>query len=241
MLDEHYLKPRLVALYDLDSPWSPDRTFYFKLAGAPPISILDLGCGTGILSLAYAGAGHRVTGVDPSSEMLRRAREKDPNHTVDWIMSSAQRFRSEKRFDLIVMTGHAFQVLQTDADVLATFDTMRNHLAPEGRIVFESRNPAIDWTKDWNYRVVLDSPEGRVIESRRLIERRNDLLSFELTYEFVDETLVSASTLRFLSRNEIVELLSRSGLRVVKLLGDWNETPFNASTSREVIVEAKAV
>ena len=29
--------------------------------------------------------------------------------------------------------------------------------------MFESRNPAIDWTKDWNYRVAFDSPEGRVI------------------------------------------------------------------------------
>jgi SAM-dependent methyltransferase len=235
MPDKHYLDPRLVEVYDFDSPWSADRDFYFNLAGAPPLNILDVGCGTGILSLAYAYEGHRVTGVDPSGEMLRRAREKDNNRSVEWIQCAAQDFRSDKRFELIIMTGHAFQVLLTDEDILATLNVMRNHLAPAGRIAFESRNPAIDWTEDWNYRIELERPHGRVVETRRLIERRDDLLSFELTYEFEDETLVSASTLRFLRCERVLELLSTSGLQVVKLSGDWDHAPFDEATSREMI------
>jgi hypothetical protein len=47
--------------------------------------------------------------------------------------------------------------------------------------------------------------------------------------------------LRFLSRDEILALLSTSGLQVVKLLGDWNETPFDEATSREIIVEVTTV
>jgi len=235
MPDKHYLHPRLVEVYDFDSPWSVDRDFYFNFAGAPPLTILDLGCGTGILSLAYANEGHRVTGVDPAGEMLRCAREKDNNHSVEWIQCAAQDFRSDKRFDLIIMTGHAFQVLLTDADILATLNVMRKHLAPAGRIVFESRNPAIDWTRDWNYRIALECPHGRVVETRRLIERRDDRLSFELVYELEDETLVSASALRFLRCDRVLELLSTSGLQVVKLLGDWDHAPFDEATSREMI------
>lgn len=238
MPDEHYLHPRLVEVYDCDSPWSADRDFYFKLAGAPPSNILDLGCGTGILSLAYAKEGHRVTGVDPAGEMLRRAREKDDSHSVEWIQCAAQDFSSEKRFDLIIMTGHAFQVLLTDSDVIATLDVMRQHLAPAGRIAFESRNPAIDWAKDWNYRITLECPHGRVVETRRLIEMKDGRLSFELVYEFEDETLASASALRFLRRDRVLELLSSRGLRVVKLLGDWDYAPFDEATSREMIFVA---
>ena len=40
-----------------------------------------------------------------------------------------------KRFDLIIMTGHAFQVLLENSDVLATFATMRRHIKPTGKIV----------------------------------------------------------------------------------------------------------
>jgi hypothetical protein len=133
------------------------------------------------------------------------------------------------------MTGHAFQTLLTDADVLATFDVMRRHLAPAGRIAFESRNPAIDWAGEWDYRIALECPHGRVVETRRLIEWRDNRLSFELTYEFEDETLVSASELRFLRCDRVLELLSASGLRVVKLLGDWNHAPFDEASSREMI------
>lgn len=43
---------------------------------APPADVVDLGCGTGTLSVLLAGAGHRVVGVDLSIEMVARARAK---------------------------------------------------------------------------------------------------------------------------------------------------------------------
>ncbi|GAA0944341.1 class I SAM-dependent DNA methyltransferase [Actinocorallia libanotica] len=46
---------------------------------APGSAVLDLGCGTGLPTAAQlAGAGHRVTGVDYSAEMVRLARENVP-------------------------------------------------------------------------------------------------------------------------------------------------------------------
>nr|WP_233553851.1 class I SAM-dependent methyltransferase [Halococcus sp. IIIV-5B] len=47
-----------------------------KWAGEQPHKILDAGCGTGVISLLLAQLGHEVTGIDLSSEMLDRAREK---------------------------------------------------------------------------------------------------------------------------------------------------------------------
>jgi SAM-dependent methyltransferase len=42
----------------------------------PSARVVDLGCGTGSLSVLLAGAGHRVQGLDLSHEMIRRARAK---------------------------------------------------------------------------------------------------------------------------------------------------------------------
>ena len=42
----------------------------------PPARILDLGCGTGSLAVLVAEAGHEVSGVDRSAEMLAVARAK---------------------------------------------------------------------------------------------------------------------------------------------------------------------
>ena len=42
-----------------------------------PVNILDIGCGTGSLSLLLASLGHNVTGLDFSPEMLAQAKTKN--------------------------------------------------------------------------------------------------------------------------------------------------------------------
>src|SRR5689334_18055870 len=114
-----YHDPRIAAIYELANPLERDAEFYLSLAGLQPSSILDLGCGTGTLCCALASRGHHVTGVDPAGAMLAVARRKASAEQVEWVESFAQSYNSHRRFDLIVMTGHAFQVLLTDAETLA--------------------------------------------------------------------------------------------------------------------------
>jgi ubiquinone/menaquinone biosynthesis C-methylase UbiE len=240
MPDAHYDNPQLAKLYDFDSPWSIDRDFYLSLAVKTRQSILDLGCGTGLLCNAYAAINHDVTGVDPSAAMLSVARQKPHGEDIEWVQSNAQTYQSGKLFDLIIMTGHAFQVLLEDADIQATFAVMRKHLKFDGAVVFESRNPEIDWSKKWNYEMLLQLPGTAVYESRRFMKMDKERMTFELRYQFPDETIVSESELRFLSKGAIEEQLVASGLSVVKVLGDWSGNPFKSHTSREMIFFASS-
>ncbi len=123
MTDNHYENSKLAAVYDLDSGWSVDREFYLALASSPQMSILDVGCGTGLLCNEYAARNHKVTGVDPSLAMLDVARGKQHGKKVEWVQAFAQEFELNKSFDLIIMTGHAFQVLHNNDDISATFKT----------------------------------------------------------------------------------------------------------------------
>ncbi len=239
MPDHHYENAKLAEIYDLDSPWSIDRDFYLLLAGPTVHKVLDLGCGTGLLCNAYAGKNCDVTGVDPSAAMLEIARRKPNGKNIEWVQSTAQKYLSLKRFDLIIMTGHAFQVLLGDADVLAAFHTMRHHLNSGGLIAFESRNPLIDWRSNWNYEMQIDLPGRVVIESRRFIAMQDGRMTFEIEYKFPDQTLISESELRFWSREEIEERMKASGLRLEKLLGDWQQNAFEED-SQEMIFLARA-
>src|SRR5579859_1448467 len=126
--DQSYANSRLAEVYDLDNPWGEDTDFYLALARQDSCHVLDLGCGTGTLCCALAERGHQVTGVDPAAAMLAVAKCKPHAKRVEWVESSAQSYRSGRRFDLITMTGHAFQVLLTDADALAALETRRGHL-----------------------------------------------------------------------------------------------------------------
>lgn len=238
MLDHHYENERLASLYDLDSPWSPDREFYLSLAKLPQMDILDMGCGTGLICDAYAKHGHHVVGTDPAPAMLNIAKKKPHGDKIEWVCAGAQDFQSEKRFDLIIMTGHAFQVLLDDDDVIKSFEVMRGHLKPEGVIVFESRKPAIDWAAHWDYDMSLETAEGVVHEARRFLTMRDGSMTFELRYQFPDEELVSESKLRFWSKGEIEAHLTRAGLHIHRLLGDWDGSDFDEKISEEMIFVA---
>src|SRR5579863_4310921 len=53
-----------------------DRVFALAAGNREDLDVLDVGCGTGILSLEFAGRGHRVTGIDFAPAMLALARQK---------------------------------------------------------------------------------------------------------------------------------------------------------------------
>src|ERR1700678_1465360 len=96
-----YQHAQIAEIYDLINPWAQDTDFYLSLVGRHPCSVLDLGCGTGTLCCALAGRGHRVTGVDPAAAMLAVARSKPYAEQVEWVESSAQSYKAQRRFDLV--------------------------------------------------------------------------------------------------------------------------------------------
>ncbi len=60
-LDLHYTDPRLVALYERDNSRGADTDFYLQLAtDIEAHKVLDLGCGTGLLTRALAAQGHEA-------------------------------------------------------------------------------------------------------------------------------------------------------------------------------------
>ena len=240
MTDLHYEHPTLVSLYDLGNGWSDDREFYLSLAGPHPMRILDLGCGTGLLCNAYAQRGHIVTGVDPAASMLDAAKRSPLGGSIEWIQGSAQSFHSAATFDLIIMTGHAFQVLLKEEDVASVFARIRSLLAPHGVFAFESRNPQVDWAREWHgMQREFESPFGIVRESFKVHSAQEEKIVFETEYSLPNEKLVSVSELRFMSAGTITKQLNDAGLSIYKLLGDWNGEPFNLERSREMIFLVK--
>ncbi|MEU2380252.1 class I SAM-dependent methyltransferase [Streptomyces misionensis] len=97
-----------------------------------PADVLDLGCGTGSLSLLAAGQGHRVTAVDLSPAMVERARAKLAGRPAEVLCGPAEAPPVGRlRFD-VVLVRHVLWTLPDPARALRHW---RELLRPHGRFV----------------------------------------------------------------------------------------------------------
>lgn len=87
MEDRLYNDPDLVSFYEIENGWADDTRFCRDL-GATARSVLDLGCGTGLLATAL-GEGRAVFGVDPAAAMLDIARNRPGGGRVTWVEADA--------------------------------------------------------------------------------------------------------------------------------------------------------
>lgn len=225
-LDQHYVDPRLVALYDRDNPRGDDTDFYLQLAihlGARVI--LDLGCGTGLLTRAFATNGRDVRGIDPASAMLAWARQQPGAEHVQWTHGDAS-ILGTPNADLAVMTGNVAQVFLDDEVWDTTLKHLYAALRPGGHLAFESRNPEVREWESWHPYATyeeMDTPFGRLTCWLDAAVAEQGRVHFTAHNVFADtgEDLVVDSTLRFRSRVEIAQALARAGFTVVHEYGNW--------------------
>lgn len=231
--DRLYHDAALARFYDLDNGWTGDRSYCLNLARGSG-TVLDLGCGTGNLAIRIAGDhGADVTGVDPAGPMLALARAKRGAGAVRWVQADARELDLGRSFDLIVMTGHAFQVFLTGADRAACLATIARHLAPGGRFILDSRNPAmrewLDWAPDPSRRWFDDPLSGRVEAwNTAHFDPTRDVVTYETHYRLADGRHLDAlSRIAFPDHASLVRQIAEAGLRVDRWMGDWQGGPLH--------------
>jgi ubiquinone/menaquinone biosynthesis C-methylase UbiE len=120
-----------------------DVIFYRDAARDFGDPILELGCGTGRITMALAAAGKRVTGLDISERMLERAAKKrlalytEERERVHLVQGDMVKFDLGEKFRLIIIPFRPFQHLREVEQQMDCLQCARKHLAPGGRLILD--------------------------------------------------------------------------------------------------------
>ena len=135
----------------------------------PGASVLELGCGFGVITQVLVDAGFHVYAVDASPTLVAEFRERLPNVPVECAAAEESTYFG-RRFDAVVAWGLIF-LLAEDAQ-RALIGRRARALKPGGRLLFTSEREVLEWDDSLTDRrsVALGFDEYvRVIEGAGLV------------------------------------------------------------------------
>ena len=101
--------------------------------------LLDIGCGTGTMSLILSQVGYEVSAIDLSEEMLAIASERAQamNVHIPFFAMSMSELEGFKDFDLAIIPIDSLNYLRTKEEVQKTFHSIFEALKPGGQVLFD--------------------------------------------------------------------------------------------------------
>ena len=236
-------------LYDRLFPGGePAVDFYRAEADRQGGCVLELGCGTGHKLIPIASDGHPCTGLELSSDMLTEAQRKADERTlaVEWVQGDMRDFDLGRTFDLVIIAANSLLHLHETADLLSCLRSVRAHLAPGARFVFDVFNPSVRLLADADgvrrtrdALSFVDPDRGNVkvyfaetYDSAAQVTRGTWHFSTDVEPDFV----VAPLELRSIFPQELPLLLSLGGLQLVERFGDWSGRPFTGDAAVQLCV-----
>lgn len=233
-------------LYDAVNTWGVDDEFFLKFASSVPAArVLDLGCGTGRVTLAIALTGCKVTGVDPDGIRLEAAQAKPEAGRVEWIEGDSTVIPPNREFDVAIMSANVPQEILDDAELARSFTDIAEHLVVGGRLAFNSRDPEARgweaWTKEHSHKLVqLSDGQSQHWYQTVHVDEANGLVKFCAHEVDVDGTEeIGCDTLRFRSEEHLCTMLSEAGLVVDDVFGGFEGEPPGRGSGNLVITAHK--
>jgi SAM-dependent methyltransferase len=223
-------------IYDLENnTFEPDGPFLLEMARKAGNPVLELGCGTGRLTIPMARAGMDISGLDIVEGMLQTARRKAGDLPIEWVLADARTYQLGRTFRMIFESGSVFQHMLTRADQEAFLARVREHLDEEGVFVFGSFFPHpqqlenVEMEQEWFTTQHPDGWEIRVSGTEHYDELSQ--VKVETAYRRwkdasgEDVVKVVPLALRYIFPQELEALLHYNGFTVVERYGDNEAGP----------------
>lgn len=219
---------------------------FCKYADAKTVSVLELGCGTGSMTLELARRGYDLTALDLSDDMLavadQRLREEGFS-SVLFLCGDMCSFELYGTVDAVVCCLDGINHLEDREDLLACFALVSNYLSPGGVFVFDLNTPYKFRTVYADRDYILED-DGVMCCWRNRLNKKGDVVDFCLTVfeENEDGTWSRTDGIereRAYGLRAVKNMLEKNGMELVNVSSDYNFSEISPETERWYITAKK--
>lgn len=236
-----------------------DVEWYRQKAEACGGPVLELGAGTGRVTLAIAEAGVPIHALDASEAMLHQleakiaTRPEEVRKRVTLLAADMRTFDLPERFALVIAPFRAFLHNVTEDERLACLNRVRHHLRPGGHLAFNVFHPSLDYMAQhagplagvWRWvgtfplatgGYVVRSEANRYDTVRQVVHSQHRYEEYTAD-DVLERTSIHRLELAYLYPPDIRRLLSQAGFDSIRISGGFSGRAFSDDAD-ELVVEA---
>jgi SAM-dependent methyltransferase len=223
-----------------------DIAFYLSMARQAQGAVLEIACGTGRITIPLARAGIDITGLDLSRPMLDCARDKAAKAGlgIRWVEADARRFELDRKFNLIFFPYNSMQHLHERSSLRAMFARVRSHLAPGGLFALDVHQPSLSLLSRhpkeiYGVEGLGQALDGTVVTGEEVAYNdATQVYTIRWHYNSLDggDARVDELRLRMFFPQELDGMLEDNGFEIVDKFGDFERTPFQDQSLKQVVV-----
>lgn len=232
--------------YDLEfADREHEIPFFLKQAKEVGGPVLEVGCGTGRITLPIARAGIEIAGLDISRPMLRRARQKAKaaRLAISLLEQDCRQIKAGRKYALIFSATNAMQHLLDLDSVNAFLTSAKRALRPGGTLILDVFNPnpaklARTAATRYLHKTIRDAAGGEIrVEATTQYNAAEQILRLTLYYLRKGKlTRTKKVNLRCFYPEELSAICHFNGLKVVQRFGNYDETPFVSDSPKQILV-----
>lgn len=229
--------PDVAGRYDDQLRGDEDAAVDFLASYTGGRTALELAIGTGRIALPLAATGVRVDGLELSSAMVARLREKPGGGDLDVVVGDMVTATTGRRYPLVYLVFNTLYNVLTQADQVECFRNAASHLDYEGVFVVEAAPPWA-WLRGEQFVNVERVTAGSVTLDVNRYDHVSQVLDENHITLAADGVRLGPISCRLVWPAEMDLMARLAGLRLVDRFGGWGGEPFTGSSPVHVSVYA---
>jgi SAM-dependent methyltransferase len=228
-------------IYDMENQdFAPDGQFFLDYARKVRGSVLELGCGSGRVTIPLALNQVSITGLDIVPAMIEKAKQKAGDLPIQWVVDDIRFFHLNQKYQLIFETGSVFHHLLTRSDQEQYLARVREHLEDDGQFILclIFPHPEIlvsdEVEKEW---MQYEGKNGQtiIVSGTDLYDPLKQVKLETAFRRWTDESgqeilKIAPLFLRYTFPQEMEMLLNYNGFDISEKFGDWDHSPLTCAS-----------